>query len=53
MKHDGIDFAFTDRLNAQASRRKLLWAVADIAAPLVIISAAIAIGWLLRGWWLD
>jgi hypothetical protein len=57
MNHDGIDFAFTDKLNrqlnAQARRRKILWAVADIAAPAIIILAAIAIGWLLRGWWLE
>lgn len=53
MKHDGIDFAFTDQLNRQARRRKLLWAAADIAAPVIIIIAAMAVGWLLRGWWLD
>lgn len=53
MKHDGIEFAFTDRLTAQARRRKLLWAAADIAAPVIIILTAMAVGWLLRGWWLD
>lgn len=53
MNDDGIDFAFTDHLNRQARRRKLLWAVADIAAPALIVCFAIAVGWLLRGWWLD
>ena len=51
MKPGEIDFQFTDRLNRTARRRKLLWAAADLAAPIVIVLAAMAIGWLLRGTW--
>ena len=46
-----IDFAFTDQLNRQARRRKLLWAVADIVAPVIIIIAAMAVGWILCATW--
>jgi hypothetical protein len=46
-----IDFAFTDKLNRQARRRKLLWSVADIVAPAIIILTAMAVGWILCATW--
>lgn len=51
IKPGEIDFSFTDQLNRQARRRKLLWAVADIAAPVVVILAAMAAGWILCAVW--
>lgn len=53
LKPGDIDFEFVDRLNRQARRRRILWSGLDLAAPLIVVLAAMAVGWMLCAAWMQ
>lgn len=47
MKPGDLEFAWVDQLQRQARRRRIMRAAVAVAAPAVVILAAMAAGWLL------